>query len=59
MRHRPILSDLSYKMAAFATNVQDANESGQQINQASNGILEMTDKGSQLMDSSTEKMARN
>ncbi len=49
-------SDLSYKMSTFATNVQEANENGQQINQASSGILEMTDKGSQLMASSTKKM---
>ena len=49
-------SDLSYKMSTFATNVQEANENGQQINQASSEILEMTDKGSQLMASSTKKM---
>ena len=44
-------SDLSYRMATFATHVQEANENGQQINQASNEILEMTEKGSQLMNS--------
>ena len=49
-------SELSSAMSAFATNVQEANENGQQINQASSEILALTDKGSQLMDSSTKKM---
>ena len=49
-------SELSSAMSAFATNVQEANENGQYINQASSGILALTDKGSQLMNSSTEKM---
>jgi methyl-accepting chemotaxis protein len=49
-------SELSCVMSAFATNVQEANDNGQHINQASNEILVMTDKGSQLMDSSTKKM---
>ena len=49
-------SELSSTMSAFATNVQEANENGQQINQASSEILALTDKGSQLMDSSTKKM---
>ena len=49
-------SELSSTMAIFATNVQEANENGQQINQTSSEILALTDQGSQLMNSSTKKM---
>ena len=49
-------SELSSTMSTFATNVQEANENGQQINQTSSEILALTDQGSQLMNSSTKKM---
>jgi methyl-accepting chemotaxis protein len=51
-------SELSSVMAEFATTVREANDNGEQIHQASNEVLEMTNKGSRLMESSTNQMSK-
>jgi methyl-accepting chemotaxis protein len=51
-------SELSTAMGEFSIKVQEANENGEQIQKASNEILEMTNKGSQLMESSTNQMSK-
>ena len=50
-------SNLSFLMESFVTKVMDANENGEHIQQSSNTVLEMTDEGRQLMESSTKQMA--
>ena len=50
-------SDLSETMASFTTKVSEVNENSERMNQSSNYVLELTEKGSQLMDSSTKQMA--
>ena len=40
----------------FATKVQEANEYGEQIQESSDKVLEMTNTGSQLMNGSTKQM---
>lgn len=42
--------DLSSAMAEFAAKVQESNEHGEKIQEASNQVLNMTDVGSQLME---------
>ena len=49
-------SDLSSAMTEFATRIQESNEYGEQIQEASNHVLDMTDEGSQLMNGSTKQM---
>ncbi|MCQ6274239.1 methyl-accepting chemotaxis protein [Bacillus sp. V3B] len=51
-------SELSSIMGSFSIRVQEANENGVQIEQSSNEVLEMTNEGSQLMDSSTNQMSK-
>lgn len=51
-------SNLSEMMNMFTTKIQDANDSGQHIQETSTGVLEMTDEGSLLMASSTSQMTR-
>jgi methyl-accepting chemotaxis protein len=51
-------SDLSNVMAEFATTVREVNENGEQIQQASTEVLKMANKGSQLMESSTNQMSK-
>ena len=50
--------NLSSVMEVFAAKVQEANKNGEYIHQSSNEILVMTDKGCQLMDSSTSQMGK-
>ena len=49
-------SEISSAMSAFASKVAEANEHGEQIQESSYKVLDMTKEGSQLMDSSTKKM---
>ncbi|WP_164667915.1 methyl-accepting chemotaxis protein [Virgibacillus doumboii] len=51
-------SDLSSTMASFSDKAQGANENGERIQQASNEVLVMTNKGSKLMESSTQQMTK-
>jgi methyl-accepting chemotaxis protein len=51
-------SELSNAMAEFATTVREVNENGEQIQQASTEVLKMANKGSQLMESSTNQMSK-
>lgn len=50
-------SDLSEMMVSFTSKVEEVNENSERINQSSNYVLELTNEGSQLMDSSTKQMA--
>ncbi|MBP1971208.1 methyl-accepting chemotaxis protein [Virgibacillus natechei] len=50
-------SDLASIMNTFTTKVQEANEKGENIQQSSTEVLEMTTVGSQYMDESTKQMA--
>lgn len=50
-------SDLSELMATFTTKVDEVNENSERMNQSSNYVLELTEEGSHLMDSSTQQMA--
>src|SRR5699024_713751 len=50
------VSEMSSVMSDFAMRVQEANESGENIQQSSNEVLQMTEEGSQLMGSSTKQM---
>lgn len=51
-------SEFSSTMAAFATKIQEANEHGEHIQESSNNVLDMTNEGSQLMESSTHQMSK-
>lgn len=51
-------SDLATIMGTFADRVEVANENGERIQENSSGVLEMTTKGSQIMNSSTEQMIK-
>ncbi|RDW17369.1 methyl-accepting chemotaxis protein [Oceanobacillus arenosus] len=51
-------SDLSSIMGTFTTKVGEANENGQTVHNASDKVINMTNKGTQLMSSSKEQMAR-
>lgn len=49
-------SDLSATMSDFATKVDEATVGGDHIQQSSNEVIELTNTGSQLMNSSTKQM---
>ena len=49
-------SEISSAMSAFTAKVVEANEHGEQIQESSYKVLDLTKEGSQLMDSSTSKM---
>ncbi|KXH84092.1 methyl-accepting chemotaxis protein [Sporosarcina sp. HYO08] len=51
-------SELSSMMEGFVQKVEAANEKGQDIQNASEEVLKMTDEGSHLMEASTEQMRR-
>lgn len=51
-------SGLSSIMDAFVSRVVEANENGDRIQKSSHEVLKMTNKGKQLMDSSTEQMQK-
>lgn len=51
-------SDLAHTMGSFTNIVEQANENGEQIQNHSASVLEMTEDGSHLMQSSTEQMAK-
>ncbi|MBU8881357.1 HAMP domain-containing protein [Bacillus sp. FJAT-29790] len=51
-------SDLATIMGSFSIVVQEANENGERIEQASNEVLQMTGEGSQLMESSYKQMVK-
>lgn len=49
-------SELASIMGNFTKEVEEANENGEQIKQKSTKVLELTNEGSQLMQSSTAQM---
>src|SRR5699024_7727133 len=49
-------SDLSAMMGSFVTRVEEANDSGEHIQESSNDVLELTNEGSQLMHASMKEM---
>lgn len=49
-------SNLSSMMESFVAKVMEVDENGDQILQSSNEVLEMTNEGSRLMETSTEQM---
>lgn len=51
-------NELSSVMGDFTSKVQEANENGERIQQSSSDVLGMTNEGSQLMNSSSEQMAK-
>jgi len=51
-------SSASSSVSAFSVKVQEANQYGEQIQQSSNKVLEMTETGSRLMNDSTKQMAK-
>ncbi len=51
-------TELSSAMTAFASNVQEANASGEKIKDHSGAVLEMTEEGSQLMNKSNAQMEK-
>ncbi|MBS4218400.1 methyl-accepting chemotaxis protein [Bacillus sp. FJAT-49711] len=51
-------SELASIMVSFSATVDEANENGERIKQASDHVLQMTDEGSQLMQASSEQMAK-
>ena len=51
-------SSLSIVMGNFTKKVQDINKRGDQINKTSQTILEMTNQGTELMESSTQQMQK-
>ncbi|SET27207.1 methyl-accepting chemotaxis protein [Oceanobacillus limi] len=51
-------SELSATMNSFFDKVREANENGGRIEQASNSVLELTNKGTHLMETSTEQMTK-
>ncbi|WP_047984477.1 methyl-accepting chemotaxis protein [Ornithinibacillus californiensis] len=50
--------DLSSVMSTFAVEVQEANYSGERINENSTDVLQLTNEGSELMKSSTLQMQK-
>ncbi|MDY0410161.1 methyl-accepting chemotaxis protein [Paracerasibacillus soli] len=51
-------SNLAEMMNTFNQSVEEANNSGKQIEENSQHVLDMTAKGSQLMDTSTKQMEK-
>lgn len=51
-------SELSMIMDTFVTKVAEANENGERIQESSHEVLEMTNEGKRLMDSSSEQMGK-
>src|SRR5699024_9619739 len=51
-------TDLSSRMVSFMTKVQAANEDGGSIQKSSNDVLDMTNKGTTLMKTSTTQMEK-
>src|SRR5699024_11569462 len=49
-------SELSTVMQTFTAYVEEASKIGEQIQETSNGVLEMTEEGSHLMQASMEQM---
>lgn len=49
-------TDLSSAMTSFAEKVDEASESGEVIQSSTQEVLQMTDKGTELMEASTEQM---
>ncbi|MCJ0929764.1 methyl-accepting chemotaxis protein [Virgibacillus halodenitrificans] len=51
-------SDIATLMGTFTTKVEEANVNGEQIQQSSNEVLDMTSRGSHLMNQSTDQMIK-
>lgn len=51
-------NEMSTTMQTFAKEVDEANQNGENIQEASGAVLDMTNEGSQLMDISMEQMAK-
>lgn len=52
------ISDLASAMQIYTEEVEKANENGELIHDSSRKVLEITDEGSQLMESSKRQMAK-
>lgn len=52
------VNDIATLMATFTQKVETSNENGQEIQHSSEAVVDMTVNGRELMDSSTEQMAR-
>ncbi|MBS4195713.1 methyl-accepting chemotaxis protein [Lederbergia citri] len=50
--------ELASIMVSFSATVQEANDNGERIQQASDNVLQMTNEGSQLMEASSQQMAK-
>ncbi|MCR2822954.1 methyl-accepting chemotaxis protein [Lederbergia panacisoli] len=53
-----IAGDLAESMASFSTIVQEANDNGNRILTVSTNVLDMTNAGSQLMETSSKQMGK-
>ncbi|MCG1027044.1 Cache 3/Cache 2 fusion domain-containing protein [Virgibacillus halodenitrificans] len=51
-------SDIASLMGTFTNKVEEANVNGERIQQSSNEVLDMTSRGSHLMDQSTDQMIK-
>lgn len=51
-------SDLASIMGVFTAKVEEANSKGEHVEASSNDVLHMTGEGNQLMDSTTQQMAK-
>ncbi|MBD1221287.1 methyl-accepting chemotaxis protein [Virgibacillus halodenitrificans] len=51
-------SDIATLMGTFTTKVEEANVNGERIQQSSNEVLDMTSRGSNLMNQSTDQMIK-
>src|SRR5699024_2217992 len=51
-------NELSTALQTFTAYVEEASKSGEQIQETSNGVLDMTEEGSRLMHVSTEQMKK-
>ncbi|WP_249308507.1 methyl-accepting chemotaxis protein [Lederbergia citrea] len=51
-------SELASIMVSFSATVEEANDNGERVQQASTNVLQMTNEGSQLMQASSQQMAK-
>src|SRR5690625_4611657 len=49
-------SDLASMMGTFVTKLEDINKNGEHVQQSSKEVIEMTNQGSELMETSTSQM---
>lgn len=51
-------SELAAIMVSFSTKVEEANDNGARIQKASSNVLQMTNEGRELMEASSQQMAK-